>query len=115
MAAQAFASAMYIPGNLVVSVEGDGSGTGSYGDNQAAPLTLYQYHPTGTTSATFVNSLMLPQSNSGANFAVSGEYGSSSEGILQLSGNGDYLTIMGYGINANTFNANPGAYGPDPS
>jgi hypothetical protein len=115
MAAQAFASAMYIPGNLVVSVEGDGSGTGSYGDNQAAPLTLYQYHPTGTNSASFVNSLMLPQSNSGANFAVSGEYGSSSEGILQLSGNGDYLTIMGYGINANTFNANPGAYGPDPT
>lgn len=115
MAAQGFASAMFVPGNLVVSVEGNGSGTGSYGDNQAAPLTLYQYHPNGTTSATFVNSLELPQTNVGANFAVSGEYGSSSEGILQLSGNGLYLTIMGYGINANTFNANPGQYSIDPN
>ncbi len=114
-ATQAFAGSPYIAGNLVVSVEGNGSGTGSYGDNQAAPLTLYQFHANGTTSASFVNSLMLPQTNSGANFAVSGEYGSSSEGILQLSGNGQYLTIMGYGINANTFNANPGAYGPDPA
>ena len=34
---------------------------------------------------------------------------------MQLSGDGLYLTIMGYGINANTFNANPGAYGPVPS
>ena len=114
-AASAFAAPLYLPGNLVVSVEGNGSGTGNYGDNQAAPLTLYQYHPNGTTSASFVNSLMLPQTNVGANFAVSGEYGSSSEGILQLSGNGNFLTIMGYGINANTFNANPGLYGPDPT
>ncbi len=114
MAGPAFAQ-FYLPGNLVVSVEGNGSGTGSYGDNQAAPLTLYQYHPNGTTSASFVNSLELPQTSSGANFAVSGEYGSSSEGILQLSGDNRFLTIMGYGINANTFNANPGAYGPDPT
>jgi hypothetical protein len=113
--AQAFAGGFYLPGNLVVSVEGNGASTGSYGDNQAAPLTLYQFHPTGTTSASFVNLLELPQTGVGANSAVSGEYGSSSEGTLQLSGNGDLLTIMGYGINANTFNANPGVYGPDPS
>ncbi len=111
----AFAGTNYAAGNLVVSVEGNGSGTGNYLDNQAAPLTLYQFHPTGTTSASFVSSLELPQSNSGANFAVSGEYGSSSEAILQLSGDSRYLTIMGYGINANTFNANPGAYGPNPA
>jgi hypothetical protein len=88
-------------------VEGDGSSTGSYGDNQAAPLTLFQYTPTGTSSAAFVNSLELRQTTvMGGNYAVSGEYGSSSEGTLQLSGNGEYLTIMGYGINAGTFNAN---------
>jgi len=106
---QMFADSFFTPGNLVVSVEGDGSGTGGYTDNQAAPLTLYQY----TTGGHFVNSLELPQTGSGANFAVSGEYGSSSEGTLQLSGNGQYLTIMGYGINANTFNASPGSYGPN--
>ena len=95
-------------GNLVVAVEGAGSTGGTYSDNQAAPLSLFQY----TTSGTFVNSLVLPQTNSGSNYAVSGEYGSSSEGTLQLSGNGAYLTIMGYGINAAQFNANPGAYSP---
>ncbi len=119
----------FTPGNLVVVVEGcgvftgtcvavpNGTGTGSgnssvggYGDNQAAPLTLFQYQPIGTTNAIYVNSLVLPQSGSGANLPVSSEYGSSSEGTLQLSGSGKYLTIMGYGINADTFNANSGIY-----
>jgi Divergent InlB B-repeat domain len=114
----------FVPGNLVVSVEGcgvhggtctavpSGTGTGAgnssvngYGDNQAAPLTLFQYTPTGTSSVTYVNSLVLPQAISGANLPVSGEYGSSSEATLQLSGNGQYLTLMGYGVNAAAFDA----------
>ena len=94
----------FTEGDVVVSVEGNGGNTGSYTDNQAAPLTLYEYGSSGTG---FVGSFELPQTNSGANFAVSGEYGSSSEGNLQLSGNGRYLTIMGYGVNARAFNANP--------
>jgi hypothetical protein len=129
ISAPAFAGTVFNTGDLVVSVEGcgietglpgagcagvaNGTGTGSlnstatgYGDNQAAPLTLFQF----TTTGTYVNSLVLPQSASGSNFAISGEYGSSSEGTLQLSGNGQYLTIMGYGVNANSFNANPGQY-----
>jgi hypothetical protein len=93
------------PGDLVVSVEGDGSNTGTYLDNQAAPLTLYQYSLNGTSSLTAAGSLELPQAASGSNYAISGEYGSSSEGTLQLSGNGQYLTIMGYGINADTYNS----------
>jgi len=111
----AFGDSFFTTGNLVVSVEGNGvagAASGPYTDNQAAPLSLFQYHPTGTSSASYVNSLVLPQTSSGANSAVSGEYGSSSEATLQLSGNGQYLTIVGYGINAATFNANPGAYGP---
>jgi hypothetical protein len=52
---------------------------------------------------------VLPQNASGANFPVSGEYGSSSEGTLQLAGTGQYLTLMGYGINAATYDA---AYQP---
>jgi hypothetical protein len=118
-------STHFTPGNLVVTVEGcgvhstavcapvsNGTGTGAgnssaggYGDNQAAPLTLFQYAPSGTSSVTYVNSLVLPQTGSGANLPVSGEYGSSSEGGLQLSGPGQYLTIVGYGINASTFDA----------
>jgi hypothetical protein len=104
---------LFTPGNLVVSIEGNGvvGQSGSYGDNQAAPLTLFQYQPNGTSSASFVNSLVLPQSASGANAPVSGEYGSSSEGTIQLAGTGQYFAIMGYGVNASAFNANPATYG----
>ena len=124
----------FTPGNLVVAVEGcginagtctgvahgTGTGTGNssvggYGDNQAAPLTLFQFTPIGTTSATYVNSLVLPQTANGANLPIAGEYGSSSEGTLQLSGSGQYLTIGAYGINADIFNANPTQYGAAPS
>jgi hypothetical protein len=110
----------FTSGNLVVVVEGcgvqggtcasvpNGSGTnGGYGDNQGAPMTLFQFTPTGT----YVNSLVLPQTGSGTNFPFSSEYGSSSEGTLQLSGSGQYLTLMGYGINAATYNATPATYG----
>jgi hypothetical protein len=54
-----------------------------------------------------VNSLQLPQNISGANYPVSNDYGSQSEGTIQLSGNGVYLTMMGLGLNAATFNVNP--------
>jgi hypothetical protein len=103
----------FTPGNLVVLVEGCGvqGGSCTYGDNQGTPMTLFQFTPTGTSSLTYVNSLVLPQTGSGANLPVSAEYGSSSEGTLQLSGAGQYLTMMGYGINAATYNANPATYG----
>src|ERR1700678_443734 len=80
MCAPAFADPIFVAGNLVVAVEGNGvfgAASGPYTDNQAAPLTLFQYSVTGTASATYVNSLVLPQTNSGSNFAVSSEYGSS--------------------------------------
>jgi hypothetical protein len=110
------AGSIFLPGNLVVSVEGDGSHTGSYSDNQAAPLTLYVFGHNGTANAALTASLMLPQAASGANHAISGEYGSSSEGGLQLTGDGKHLVIMGYGVNAHTFNANPALFGPqDPT
>jgi len=121
----------FTPGNLVVAVAGCGvfggtppnttpsttacatqpvGGTGlgyvGYGDDQAAPWTLFQYTPIGASSVTFVNSLQLPQNISGANSPVSDDFGSQSEGTIQLSGNGEYLTMMGYGINAATFNVN---------
>jgi hypothetical protein len=114
MASPALAQLAFTPGDLVVSVEGAGvvgATSGPYTDNQAAPLSLFEYLDSGTSSATYVGSDVLPQSSSGTNSAISGEYGSSSEGILQLTGNGEYLTIMGYGVNAAAFNADPTAYG----
>src|ERR1700734_2347739 len=120
----AFAQTQFFtPGNLVVTVEGcgvhggtctnvangTGNGTGNssvggYGDNQASPLTLFQYTPNGTSGVTYVNSLVLQPEAAGANLPLSSEYGSSSEGTLQLSGGGQYLTIMEYGINVGAFN-----------
>ncbi|MDR3763859.1 MAG: hypothetical protein P4M01_07160 [Acidobacteriota bacterium] len=103
-------------GNLVVVLEGNGveGSSGSYTDNQAAPLTLFQYQldstNPATTAPTYVNSLVLPQTASGNNSAISGEYGSSSEGTVQLAGSGQYLTLMGYGVNAAAFNASPATY-----
>ena len=108
------AAAVFTPGNLVVSVEGNGvygATSGIYTDNQASPMTLFQYTPYGTTAAVFGGSLVLPQMASGTNYAFSAEYGSSSEGLLHLSSNGAYLSIAGYGVNAAAFNANPTAYG----
>jgi hypothetical protein len=114
ISAPAFADGFsFTSGDLVVSVEGngvEGATSGSYGDNQAGPLSLFEFDETGTTSASYVGSLVLPQIASGSNDPVSGEYGSSSEGTLQLSGNGEFLTIAGYGVNAADFNADPGAY-----
>ncbi len=103
-----FAGSVFISGNLVVSVEGNGQQTAgvTYTSNQAAPLSLYQF----TTAGSLVNTFTLPQIASGNNLAVSGEYGSSSEGALQLSSDGRYLTLGGYGVNADAFNANPGSY-----
>ncbi len=92
-------------------VGGTGTG-GTYGDDQASPWTLFQYTVNGATSATFVNSLQLPQTASGANSPVSDDFGSQSEGTVQLSGNGVYLTMMGYGINAADFNVNYLMYCP---
>ena len=133
-AASAQTTPVFTSGNVVVAVEGcgvqggsctaviNGTGTGAgnsssggYGDNQAAPLTLFQFKPIGTASVTFVNSLVLPQTPTGANLPIAGEYGSSSEGTLQLSGTGQYLTIGAYGINAATFDASPTTYGAAPS
>jgi hypothetical protein len=133
-AAMAQQAPIFMPGNVVVTVEGcgvlggncagvaNGTGTGAgnsanggYGDNQAAPLTLFQFKPTGTASASYVNSLVLPQVGSGQNLPLAGEYGSSSEGLLQLSGSGQYLTLGAYGINAATFDASPTTYGAAPS
>jgi hypothetical protein len=74
----------------------------------ASPITLQQYQLSSDgTSATANGSLTLPQVANGLNSAISGEYGSASEGILQRSVDGQYLTIMGYGVNAATFNSAP--------
>jgi hypothetical protein len=92
----------FIPGDLVIDTV---SGTTL---DSASAITLQQFSLSADgTSVTAAGSLVLPQTSSGANSAISGEYGSASEGILQQSANGQYLTVMGYGVNAATFNSAP--------
>jgi len=104
----------FTPGDLVIStVSNSTSLANASALDTASPITLQTFQlGAGGTSATADGSLVLPQTASGANAAISGEYGSASEGILQQSLNGNYLTIMGYGVSANTFNdALPGTFG----
>lgn len=102
----ALAAGIFKPGDLVLSIYGNGDNSGSYRDNQASPIVLRDV----TTAGSFVAQLVLPQAgfvaaNGSKNSAIAGEYGSSSEGTLQLSADGRSLTIMGYGVNAAAFNA----------
>ncbi len=101
----------YTQGDLVVSLYGDGDGSGTYGDNQASPLVLDEL----TTAGAVVFSQTLPQTTTVVNGvtenAFSAEYGSSSEGTLELSGDGHSLVIAGYGINAAAYNSNTAPYG----
>jgi hypothetical protein len=96
----------FTPGDIVVSISGDGNDSGSYTDNQASPITLEEINPAGT----IVGILVLPQTTTTTgdgvtDYAVSGEYGSSSEGTLELSADGHSLVIAGYAVNAATYNA----------
>lgn len=107
-------SQTFTSGDLVISTVSD-SVSGGGADNgldTAAPIVLDQFQlGTGGTTASAAGSLTLPQTAVGNNSAISGEYGSASEGILQDSVNGQYLTIMGYGVNANDFNTQANNYG----
>ena len=93
----------FTAGDLVISIYGDGAGTGSYTLDQAAPIVLEEL----TTTGTIVGDMILPQTTTVVNgvtqYGISGEYGSASEGSLQLSGDGQSLVIMGYGVNWQTF------------
>jgi hypothetical protein len=92
----------FTPGDIVIDTVG-----GSTLD-AASPMTLFQFAlASNGMSATPDGSLTLPQTSGGANQPISGEYGSASEGFLTQSVNQQYLTIMGYGVNANTFNSAP--------
>jgi hypothetical protein len=95
---------LFTPGDLVVSTYGD-TGTptasGNYTDGVPTPITLDEL----STSGNLVLSDTLPVADSGSNFGIVGEYGSSSEGTIQLSGNDEYLTIGGYSATPSFANA----------
>ncbi|WP_158931576.1 Hint domain-containing protein [Acidisphaera sp. S103] len=102
----------FTAGDLVISISGDTTGGDAYGDNAASPVTLEELTTTGTVVGTMVLPQVTTVQNGVTQYAISSEFGSSSEGSLQLSADGQSLVIMGYGINAAMFNAGgAGVYG----
>lgn len=101
----------FTPGDLVVTTYGSTSGT--LADGQITPINLLEFLPTGGP-ALLTDTLPMTDGVSGSsNLGIVGEYGSSSEGNIQLSGDGQYLTFAGYsataanaGIQASTNTAN---------
>jgi hypothetical protein len=85
-------------GDLVAVRLGDGSGTLT---SAATPVWLDEYTPGGA----LVQSIALPTASSGDNYALTMAGNSASEGQIQLSADGQYLTVIGY-------NAAPGTAGP---
>jgi PEP-CTERM motif len=99
----------FSPGDLVIdTVTNSTSLSTANALDTAAPLVLQQFNLNASGTVAIQNgSLTLPQVSAGPNSAISGEFGSASEGILQRSVNGQYLTLVGYGVNAATFNNAP--------
>ncbi len=99
----------YTAGDLVLSIYGNGAGTGTVGLDQAAPITLEEITTTGAVVSQQVLTQQTTVVNGVTEYAISGEYQSASEGILNLAANGQSLVITGYGVNAAAFNAANGA------
>ena len=82
-------AAAFTAGNLVVCRIGDGSTALS---GASAPIFLDEYTPGGS----FVQSIALPTSDSGANKAITSAGSSTTECQLTRSTNGSYLIVTGY-------------------
>ena len=106
----------FTAGDIVVSIYGDPPGDstaasyqttdtrdgGTIQDGAPTPITLEEFSPTISANADngtalVTDTLPLTDGVGGSqNVGIVGEYGSSSEGTLSLSGNGQYLAIGGY-------------------
>jgi len=76
-------------GNLYVVRVGDGSAALS---SVSTPTFVDEY----TTTGTFVQTIAMPTAPSGANYPLTNAGSSTSEGFLNQSTNGLYLTLAGY-------------------
>ncbi len=97
-------AAPFLPGNLVVSRVGDG--TGSVANNVANPVFLDEFTTAGASAG---NTIALPTAASGANFSVAIGRSTTSAGQLQRSADGRYLLIGGTDAPVGTTNPNSNA------
>ncbi len=108
-------TAPLLPGNLVVSIYGNTpTANNTYLDGNPTPITLEQFPLTiaaGIDNTTPLLTETLPATGTGTNVGIVGEFGSSSEGTILVSGNGQYLAIGGYDGNEDENGAPKGGYG----
>lgn len=91
----ATAQVSFTPGNIVVYRVGTGAATLT---NASAPVFLDEY----TTSGTLIQSIAMPVAVSGSNKILTAAGNGSSEGLLNLSTDGQYLVLTGYNIAVGT-------------
>ncbi len=109
---------MFSAGDVVVTLYGNvanSGATGTYLDGQDTPITLKEFSstiaPGADSGAPVIAPYTLPTSGMNGNVGIVGEYGSSSEGTIQVSGDGRYLTLGGYDGNLDEQGAPQGGYG----
>ena len=106
-----------LPGAVTVTVYGKVNtplANNTYLDGQATPISIEQFPLTiaaGADSGTPLLTETLPTTGTGVNVGVVGEYGSSSEGTILVSGDGRFLTFGGYDGNLAENGAPSGGYG----
>lgn len=98
LTASSIFAAAFSPGDLVVARVGDG---GAALTSAATALFLDEYTPGGT----LVQTIALPTAVNGNNLMLTIQGSATSEGFLQRSADGQYLTLAGY--NAATGTATP--------
>lgn len=95
LATATMAGAQFVPGNLAVSRVGDGS---SALTNSATPSFVDQY----TVLGVLVNSVAMPTSLNSPNLRLTNSGTATSELQLNLSTDGQYLTLCGYDADPGT-------------
>ena len=91
-----YVAGAFTQGDLVVTTYGNTAPATPHPDGPATLITLEEFNPAIVANSTPVMALVLPSSANGANAGIVGEYGSSSEGTIQLTDDGQHLTIGGY-------------------
>jgi hypothetical protein len=89
---------LFTPGDLIVTAYSNSSL--SLNQGVSSPISLIEYSTTGGAPI-LTDTLPTADGVGGStNLGVVGQYGSSSEGNIQLSGDGQYLTLAGYSATA---------------
>ena len=86
----------FTQGDLVVTTYGNLGVTPVHSDGQTTIVSIAEFSPTIAANSAPLMALPLPSVASGNNVGITGEYATSSESRIQLTSDGQYVTIGGY-------------------